>query len=51
MPYTGVQLHPRDCRAAMIEFNRTDGGRLKIQSFYAPAGPDWLPARDANRGT
>ena len=24
-PYHGVQLHPRDCRAAFIEFNHTDG--------------------------
>ena len=47
--YTGVQLHPRDCRAAMIEFNRTDGGDLN-PDLYAPAGTDWLSARDANRG-
>ena len=26
-PYHGVQLHPRDCRAAFIEFNHTDGQR------------------------
>ena len=42
--YTGVQLHPRDCRAAMIEFNRADGGDRDPQ-HYAPAGPNWLPAR------
>src|SRR5579872_4456526 len=24
-PYRGVQLHPRDCRAAFIEFNHTAG--------------------------
>ena len=24
-PYHGVQLHPRDCRAAFIEFNHTEG--------------------------
>ena len=24
-PYHGVQLHPRDCRAAFIEFNHTAG--------------------------
>lgn len=35
--YTGVQLHPRDTGAAMIEFNRTDGG----PGDYGPAGPDW----------
>ena len=26
-PYRGVQLHPRDCRAAFIEFNHTDWQR------------------------
>ena len=26
-PYHGVQLHPRDCRAAFIEFNHTDRQR------------------------
>lgn len=38
--YTGVQLHPRDCRAAMIEFNHTVGGGAD-PDLYAPAGPDW----------
>jgi hypothetical protein len=38
--YTGVQLHPRDCRAAMIEFNRTEGGDVTPE-LYAPAGPHW----------
>ena len=38
--YTGVQLHPRDCRAAMIEFNHTEGG-ASDPAQYAPAGPDW----------
>jgi hypothetical protein len=38
--YTGVQLHPRDCRAAMIEFNRTEGGDVD-PAKYAPAGSDW----------
>ncbi len=47
--YTGVQLHPRDCRAAMIEFNRTQGGDSD-PDLYAPAGPHWLAARDASRG-
>lgn len=37
---TGVQLHPRDCRAAMIEFNHTEGGDAD-SALYAPAGPDW----------
>jgi hypothetical protein len=41
--YFGVQLHPRDCRAAMIEFNHTrDGGAL--DGPYHPAGPHWRSA-------
>jgi hypothetical protein len=39
-PYHGVQLHPRDCRAAFIEFNHTDGSD-DISGPYPPAGPDW----------
>ncbi len=39
-PYHGVQLHPRDCRAAFIEFNHTEGGE-DILGPYPPAGPDW----------
>jgi hypothetical protein len=39
-PYHGVQLHPRDCRAAFIEFNHTDGSD-DVLGLYPPAGPDW----------
>jgi hypothetical protein len=39
-PYHGVQLHPRDCRAAFIEFNHTEGSD-EILGVYPPAGPDW----------
>src|ERR1700737_1846368 len=39
-PYHGVQLHPRDCRAAFIEFNHTDGSD-DILGPCPPAGPDW----------
>src|SRR4051794_35555696 len=39
-PYHGVQLHPRDCRAAFIEFNHTEGSD-DILGPYPPAGPDW----------
>ena len=39
-PYRGVQLHPRDCRAAFIEFNHTTGSD-DILGPYPPAGPDW----------
>ncbi|CAN5124819.1 hypothetical protein BH11PSE4_BH11PSE4_23730 [soil metagenome] len=39
-PYHGVQLHPRDCRAAFIEFNHTEGSD-DISGAYPPAGPFW----------
>jgi len=39
-PYHGVQLHPRDCRAAFIELNHTSGSD-NIRGPYPPAGPDW----------
>jgi hypothetical protein len=42
-PYHGVQLHPRDCRAAFIEFNHTAGSD-NVLGPYPPAGPDWQRA-------
>ena len=42
-PYHGVQLHPRDCRAAFIEFNHTEGSD-DVLGPYPPAGPDWQKA-------
>lgn len=39
-PYLGVQLHPRDCRAAFIELNHTADSD-NIRGAYPPAGPDW----------
>ena len=39
-PYHGMQLHPRDFRAAFIEFNHTAGSD-DILGPYPPAGPDW----------
>ena len=49
-PYHGVQLHPRDCRGAFIEFNTTTGSD-NILGPYPPAGPDWTRAirRDVTR--
>jgi hypothetical protein len=41
--YLGVQLHPKDTGAAMIEFNRTIGGENPMGP-YAPAGPEWQRA-------
>ena len=49
-PYHGVQLHPRDCRAAFIEFNHTAGSDDTLGP-YPPAGPDWQKsiAKDVTR--
>lgn len=41
--YFGVQLHPKDTGAAMLEFNHTEGGADPMGP-YAPAGPDWQRA-------
>ena len=41
--YLGVQLHPKDTGAAMLEFNRTEGGADPLGP-YAPAGPAWRNA-------
>jgi len=41
--YLGIQLHPRDCRAAMIELNHTRVGD-EVFGAYHPAGPDWRAA-------
>ena len=38
--YWGIQLHPRDCRATMLEFDRTDGGH-DLNGPYHPAGEHW----------
>ena len=38
--YRGAQLHPRDCRAAMLEFSTTEGG-APLDGPYHPAGEDW----------
>ena len=41
--YFGVQLHPKDTGAAMLEFNSTVGGENPAGP-YGPAGPDWQRA-------
>ncbi len=41
--YLGVQLHPRDTGATMIEFNHTLGGD-SLNGPYHPAGPNWQAA-------
>ncbi len=38
--FFGSQLHPRDCRATMLEFDHTVDGE-KLDGHYHPAGPHW----------
>ncbi len=42
--FTAVQLHPRDCRAAMIEFDRTEGERDLNGPYHAAGGTGWTRA-------
>jgi hypothetical protein len=46
--YLGVQLHPKDTGAAMIEFNHTPGGEDPMGP-YAPAGLAWQQAVRTDR--
>jgi hypothetical protein len=39
--FFGIQLHPRDCRAAFLDFNHMIGTADEPAGAYAPAGPDW----------
>ena len=43
--FVGTQLHPADCRATMLEFDRSDGN-ADLNGAYWPAGPHW---RDGQR--
>ncbi len=38
--FFGIQLHPADCRATMLEFDRSDGNE-RLDGAYGPAGPHW----------
>jgi len=38
--FYGNQFHPKDCRAAMLEFDRTDGGEDRSGPYH-PAGAGW----------
>lgn len=38
--YHGIQLHPKDTGAALIEFNHTEHGQ-SLDGPYHPAGPHW----------
>lgn len=46
--YRGIQLHPRDCRATMLEFDCTDGGD-DLDGPYHPAGEHWRRAQRLDR--
>ena len=46
--YQGVQLHPRDCRAAILEFDHTVGGQA-LDGPYHPAGAHWQAGRRPDR--
>jgi len=47
--YKCFQLHPRECRAAMLEFDRTEGGQ-ELLGRYGPAGGDgWQRFVDTRR--
>jgi len=48
--YRCVQLHPRDCRATMLEFDRTVGGD-ELSGTYWPAGGDGWQAHADPRVT
>ena len=38
--FFGIQLHPADCRATMLEFDRSEGNE-QLDGAYWPAGPHW----------
>jgi len=42
--FHAVQLHPRDCRAAMIEFDRTDGEEDLRGRYHSAGGTGWMDA-------
>lgn len=46
--FFGVQLHPRDCRATMLEFDRSVGNE-QLDGAYWPAGVHWLDQQDLSR--
>ncbi len=46
--FWGIQLHPRDCRATMLEFDRSIGNE-QIDGAYWPAGPHWQAGQQLER--
>ena len=47
--YQCVQLHPRDCRAAMLEFDRTEGGDELRGAYWPAGGQSWQSHIDTTR--
>lgn len=39
--YQCVQLHPRDCRATMLEFDRSEGGDALTGTYWPAGGDGW----------
>jgi len=46
--FFGIQLHPADCRAAMLEFDRSDGND-DLDGAYWPAGAHWHAGQRLDR--
>lgn len=46
--FFGIQLHPADCRATMLEFDCSEGNE-RIDGAYWPAGPHWLDGQRLDR--
>jgi Glyoxalase-like domain len=42
--FHAVQLHPRDCRAAMIEFDQSEGEEDLRGAYHPAGGTRWHPA-------
>jgi hypothetical protein len=46
--FFGIQLHPADCRATMLEFDRSEGNE-RLDGAYWPAGPHWREGQRLDR--
>jgi hypothetical protein len=46
--FRGFQLHPRDARATMLEFDRSDGNE-QVDGAYWPAGAHWREHQQLDR--
>ena len=46
--FFGIQLHPADCRATMLEFDRSEGNE-RLDGAYWPAGAHWHDGQRLDR--